>query len=1167
MLRPAPPPRGLPLALLLLLSLQLAGSQPVRAPIHYPVYGEVVERLHALRSTAPSLVRLYSAQSRYGLASPGSCGLDAARAAVPCEHWVLELTNFSWDAAGGLLPEDVAHRPQVFLSGNLHGDETVGPVTLLTAAEHLVRMSLLPNAGEGWAAAMLNTRRLIIMVVTNPLGYHARVRSENGMDPNRDFPYNQRADMCMLTMTARAVNEVWRDNLIQSAITFHGGMQAIAYEWGSMNHMVCAREKARGMRGGMLAEGKETKAHPTLHLLPPPPSSQSHSSESPDDRAQYLMSHIMGNMAGAYRGERYPVDRINPLVYSVDGGMEDWAYAGSWDTSVMTTCTPSTYGGYAADRSTAYGDAVLRAFNVLVEASDIKRPIAGQLGAISEDASDALRVEGPDDGHVPRNLRLTYAAIDLAAPYLRLTRFAVARASAGAGASTAGGSPQRRRAAARVERGLMGADAQGLDEGFTLTPEPIKDDVDTLEHARGYAAVQGLSRAHARAHLQRVREGRSRGESSGASPADAASERPADDGLTVNASERPARALSSFADGIPAAYTTSDAPTRLRPACHESLTSGAPASSCHAHSGAYDRWLSLSGGAAEVSLGWDVGGCVSVDATGVLLASWDARVPPAFLTGAPVHEPENLSPAAGDPRKAAAAARLSADYGLSPAQAEVFVADVHAWQLLAAGRLRPRDLGAAAHLARAQPPPAQGVSRWVFGNLGAQPTADADGAPMGAAAGAPAPGSPDLMAAPWATRFSHCLRVWGGPGGLPQFGECAGEPSAAAAGGAGVHTLLLIPFAAVDGNWRDQVSPDPPGMPPQSHLVNARTTGDWSKSNAGYTVQGRLHAIGAPLFVGIELAPPAEEPGVEPVASATTTPLGTPTPSAVAPSSSPAVSGTPVATPASSQASTPVSTPASTPAPSVAPSVEPSLSLASAEPVARDEEGNDVAGGGDTQQELQPLDTEIAAGAFEGADVGAGGDPSDGALSLEEEAALEDGAIEVADGEAVDISVSGGDEASATREHTVIPPAEPPSDDASSGLLMVGLVTAALALGLFYGAGPATRALRGMLGGGSPSASRVPSSDAGELAPAATATTPSQGAGGGAAVSAGTEEEDVEAEGTRLVNGSRGTGGRSVSRQRGARAGRPAPVPLARGRKHVPLEDEPEDAAEAGGLV
>jgi len=237
--------------------------------------------------------------------------------------------------------------------------------------------------------------------------------------------------------------------------------------------------------------------------------------------------------------------------------------------------------------------------------------------------------------------------------------------------------------------------------------------------------------------------------------------------------------------------------------------------------------------------------------------------------------------------------------------------------------------------------------------------------------------------------------------------------------------------------------------------------------------------------------------------------------------------------------------------------------------VARDEEGSDVAGGGDTQQELQPLDTEIAAGASKGADVGAGGDPSDGALSLEEEeAALEDGAIEVADGEAVDISVSGGDEASATREHTVIPPAEPPSDDASSRLLTVGLVTAALALGLFYGAGPATRALRGMLGGGSPSASRMPSSDAGESAPAATPTTPSQGAGGGAAVSAGTEEEDAEAEGTRLVNGSRGTGGRSVSRQRGARAGRPAPVPLARGRKHVPLEDEPEDdAAEAGGLV
>ena len=32
------------------------------------------------------------------------------------------------------------------------------------------------------------------------------------------------------------MNELWRENLFQLAITFHGGMESITYEWGSYNH-------------------------------------------------------------------------------------------------------------------------------------------------------------------------------------------------------------------------------------------------------------------------------------------------------------------------------------------------------------------------------------------------------------------------------------------------------------------------------------------------------------------------------------------------------------------------------------------------------------------------------------------------------------------------------------------------------------------------------------------------------------------------------------------------------------------------------------------------------------------------------------------------------------------------------------------------------------------
>ena len=111
-------------------------------------------------------------------------------------------------------------------------------------------------------------------------------REEDGLDPNRDFPYRQRPNQCMTTITvrtssrtskvrehtwasvgrregrgalacpaarsrvgfstrafffqksrqARALNELWREHLFQLALTFHGGMESITYEWGSFNH-------------------------------------------------------------------------------------------------------------------------------------------------------------------------------------------------------------------------------------------------------------------------------------------------------------------------------------------------------------------------------------------------------------------------------------------------------------------------------------------------------------------------------------------------------------------------------------------------------------------------------------------------------------------------------------------------------------------------------------------------------------------------------------------------------------------------------------------------------------------------------------------------------------------------------------------------------------------
>ncbi|CAM9152667.1 unnamed protein product, partial [Discosporangium mesarthrocarpum] len=207
------------------------------------------------------------------------------------------------------------------------------------------------------------------------------------MDPNRDFPYQYKGKDCMSTITARAVNEVWREHVFQLAVTFHGGMVAIAYEWGSENH---------------------------------PHKKDSHGKwqdVSPDHAAQVDLTAGLSAFAGEFRvnGRRYapyPSERMNKIVYPVSGGMEDWGYAGSWDGEVLE-CSPSTYGGYPKEK-TRYNSAMLRAFNILVEASDSKSPEQKLLGS----RVDLFNPSSKGNGHITRNIRLTLMLVDAVQPYV-----------------------------------------------------------------------------------------------------------------------------------------------------------------------------------------------------------------------------------------------------------------------------------------------------------------------------------------------------------------------------------------------------------------------------------------------------------------------------------------------------------------------------------------------------------------------------------------------------------------------------------------------------------------------------------------------------------------------------------------------------------------------------
>jgi len=219
-----------------------------------------------------------------------------------------------------------ASRPQVLISGEIHGDERVGPRTSVVLAQLLVwsaecmisgktssckeldAMGGISLAQRTWLAFLATRRETIILPTANCLGYKLGVRGDGNVDPNRDFPYARRDRKCFRSTTARIFRALMQETIVQSVVTFHGGMVAMGYEWGSKNHLK-PRDK------------------------------------SPDDNAHARIAQRMKAYAGSFaggsfagEGKAYPTGRINSLVYPVDGGMEDWLYAAGWDPGPLRQC-------------------------------------------------------------------------------------------------------------------------------------------------------------------------------------------------------------------------------------------------------------------------------------------------------------------------------------------------------------------------------------------------------------------------------------------------------------------------------------------------------------------------------------------------------------------------------------------------------------------------------------------------------------------------------------------------------------------------------------------------------------------------------------------------------------------------------------------------------------
>ncbi|CAK0846670.1 unnamed protein product [Prorocentrum cordatum] len=336
----------------------------------YKTYSEIMSLFEDIERRCPDIVELFVAQEAFPEILP-SKETWAYCEGQPCKTLIVRVGNKQ---------KMTNTTPEVFFSGALHGDERIGPITVTELADFLCTQYM---AGNEEVQHLVDTRNTWIMPMTNAVGYAQKTRRENGMDPNRDFPYMQDPSQCMTTQTARAVNELFRRHLFQFMITFHGGMRALTYEWGSPNHR----------QGGW-------------------------STESPDDLAFSQVGQEIQEAAGRdQQGDHfYPLGRINDMVYPVNGGMEDWSYAAGWETGPITPCRPETYGGYDESR-TRYAPGSVGTLVYLAEMDDQKTPSQDSLGR-------AAQVFGadPGHGHVPRNMRMCLKLIELARPELVVQR-------------------------------------------------------------------------------------------------------------------------------------------------------------------------------------------------------------------------------------------------------------------------------------------------------------------------------------------------------------------------------------------------------------------------------------------------------------------------------------------------------------------------------------------------------------------------------------------------------------------------------------------------------------------------------------------------------------------------------------------------------------------------
>jgi len=404
----------------------------------YRDYDAINKRMYKLAKYFPDYVEVFDALEEWPRIAPNMSEVPKCWTRISgswkkerCKFLVIHIANMTeYKKSNNLMPE-------MYISGALHGNERVGPQVVMGLAAFLIKEH---KARHFMIEHLLNTRSLWMTPMTNAIGYgfnSTGLRKENGKDPNRDFPYNTGNSPCMDTIAARVVAEIYRTQMIRISVTLHGGTESISRPWGATNHA------KRGDSTLSKCSAAQCKVKDTYRqylqqgccISEDAPDQKAFEAIDDDLHEAYGQvegncSHFMPSKGAGWQKtmHKYQVDGkdgcwyfpppgpATNVVYAVNGGMEDFSYAYSWESEhsspnpIPDVCSSSRYGGYTMKRDD--WNKTVKQVNYLIELTGSKNE-----GKNYGNSDQVYRSPSKKDGqHVTRSVRALIRLLEYTKP-------------------------------------------------------------------------------------------------------------------------------------------------------------------------------------------------------------------------------------------------------------------------------------------------------------------------------------------------------------------------------------------------------------------------------------------------------------------------------------------------------------------------------------------------------------------------------------------------------------------------------------------------------------------------------------------------------------------------------------------------------------------------------